>query len=381
MSAGNPTSLAEVATPALLLDRDRLEANIRRMEMRATQLGVELRPHLKTTKSVDVARLAAPSGRITVSTLREAEYFAQHGFRDIFYAVAINPQKLGRVGALLAQGVRLLISLDDPAVAAQVAQAGRALGLVFPVMIEIDSGEERSGVDAASPDLLAIVDALRSGAQVAGVFTHGGHSYLGRSIEEHQAVAEQERVAVTTAAARLRAHGCGNDLIVSLGSTPTVNHARNLTGVTEARPGVYMVYDLFQWDVGACGPDDLALSVLTSVIGQHPSRSQLVIDAGAIALSKDLGTHGPEDHAVPAYGLIADAQTGQLIADLHVHTVYQEHGIVRSQRPIDFSAFPVGRQLRVYMNHACLTAAAFDQFHVVQADNPEIALWDRVNGW
>lgn len=378
----NDETLATLDTPALVLDRARMDANIRHMRKRAAALGVTLRPHLKTCKSVDVARrMVGPGDPVTVSTLREAEYFAEAGFTDIFYAVAIAPQKLGRVAALQRGGARMLLAVDSFEAARQIGLAGERLGVRFEALIEIDSGDGRSGIAADAPQLQDIAAALANGGALAGVFTHGGHSYGGRSAEQHAAVAEQERAAVTAAAATLRAagHACP---IVSLGSTPSVVHARSLAGVTEVRAGVYVFFDLFQAGIGSCGRDDIALAVLTTVIGNHPERGQLVVDAGALALSKDVSTQALGAGGDCGYGLVADAGTGMVLDGLYVHGVSQEHGIVRSRHgSIEHAGFPIGRHLLVLPNHACLTAAAYDRYHVVGAGTAIEAVWPRVNGW
>ncbi len=368
-------------TPALLLDRKRLDANLRRMEDHVRKLGIGLRPHLKTAKSIDVARRALPDGGgITVSTLREAFYFADNGFRDIFYAVAIVPQKLAQVVALMRRGVRILIAVDDPAAAQFVADASRRCGLSFEVMIEVDSGEHRSGVPPDSDVILEIARTLTPSARIAGVFTHGGHSYAGRTTAEHAMVAEQERLAATEGAKQLRTSGYACP-VVSVGSTPSVLFAEHMEGVTEARAGVYMFGDLSQVALGTCCMDDLAVSVLTTVIGKHAGHRQLVVDAGGLAMSKDPGPRGGSGLPESGYGLVCLAQDAQPIQGLYIHSLYQEHGIVRSRGSFDIAAFPIGTRLRILPNHACLTAAAFDKYHVLPGENTPSVVWPRVNGW
>lgn len=383
-TAGERRPLEEIETPALILDRGRLDRNIAAMGGHVRRLGVTLRPHLKTAKSADIARRAVPDGGpITVSTLREAEYFAEHGFTDIFYAVAIAPQKLPRVARLMQRGVRVLLAVDHPAAAAALEEGGRRLGVAFEALLEIDSGEGRSGVRPDSPAVDAIAAALEGGGtRLAGVFTHGGHSYSGRTPEQHADVAEQERLAVNRAAGRLRAQGREIG-IVSLGSTPSVRHARHLEGVTEVRAGVYMLGDLFQVGIGGTlAPGDIAVSVLATVIGNHPERGQLVVDAGSLALSKDVSTRALGDDRDCGYGLVVDAATGEPIEGLYVHTAFQEHGVIRSRTTLDHARFPIGSRLRILPNHACLTSAAYDRYHVVAEEGgPVEAIWARTNGW
>ena len=378
-------SLDELDTPALILDRGRLDANLARMNAHVARLGVALRPHMKTAKSAEIARRALPQGGgIAVSTLREAEYFFEHGYRDLFYAVGVSAQKLARAAALVRRGARLLLAVDQPAAARAVATRGTELGVGFEVMIEVDCGDGRCGIEAQSSTLLAVAAELRGGAKLAGVFTHGGHSYAGRSPDALAAVAGQERLAVTTAASRLRAAGY-DCAIVSMGSTPSVLHARDLSGVTEVRAGVYMFGDAFQVGVGSCSLGDIAISVLATVIGQYPQRGELIVDAGALALSKDVSTHRFDDERNVGYGLVIT--DGSDHEGLYVARVSQEHGVIKRRNgAIDFARHPIGSRLHIQPNHACITAAAYDRYHVIGgpagADSPVIeAEWDRVNGW
>jgi D-serine deaminase-like pyridoxal phosphate-dependent protein len=185
---------------------------------------------------------------------------------------------------------------------------------------------------------------------------------------------------VTAAAARLEAAGFPCP-IRSVGSSPTLTHARQLEGITEARAGVAMFGDLFQVGIGVVTLDDLALSVLATVIGQRPRLNQLVIDAGAFALSKDHSTEklGPAGDC--GYGLVTPAAGGPPIPGWRVETVYQEHGLIRSPAPIDFAAHAIGTQVRILPNHACPTAAAFDRYQVIRDGSGVEAVWTRVNGW
>jgi len=375
--------LNELDTPALVLNRDRLDANLTRMSVRAKELGVDLRPHLKTAKSAEIARRAtAPhSGAITVSTLREAEYFAAQGFTDLLYGVGIAPGKLARVAALQGGAARVALVTDQVSVARAIAERAAGLGDNFAVLIEIDSGDGRAGVAPDSETLLEIGRVLDAAPNVTlrGVVTHAGHSYDCRSVAEIVAVAEEERAGAVRAAERLRAAGLPCP-VVSVGSTPTAAHASNLEGVTEMRPGVYMFNDVFQAEIESCGFDDIALSVLTTVTGHHRERGEIVIDAGGLALSKDRSTaEGPRDIG---YGLVCDATGAASLPELKVVRVSQEHGIVAAPGgELPFDALPPGTRLRILPNHACMTAAAYDHYEVIAGGDEVVARWDRVNGW
>jgi D-serine deaminase-like pyridoxal phosphate-dependent protein len=365
--------LADLPTPCLVLDRGILERNLKRMSDTVHRNGVALRPHLKTAKSAAVARLATAgeAGGVTVSTLAEAEYFAQHGFKDILVANALPPQKLDRAAALLSKGVAVTLVTDNVAMAkAIVVHPGN-----FSVLVEIDSGDRRAGVSADSNALVDVARALRE--KFAGVMTHAGHSYSCRSVECVVDVAEEERLAVVTSAQRLRAAGLACD-VVSVGSTPTMTHARNLSGVTEARPGVYMFQDLFQAEIKTCDKSDIALTVLASVIGINIDAQRLLIDAGAIALSKDRSTQAT-DHDL-GYGEIRDIDNGYGLGTCIIDRAYQEHGAATCDAEV-LAKLKIGDRVRVAPNHACLTAAAHDRYYVVNGGTEVADQWDRVNGW
>ena len=370
--------ISDLSTPALILDRRILARNIDAMTARAHALGVGLRPHLKTAKSADVARLALDgnSGGITVSTLNEAAYFLEHGIADITYAVGMAPGKLDGAAALMDKGADLKIITDNAGAARAIAGHGGP----FHVLIEIDTGDGRGGVQPQGPELLDIARIIdgNGAASLAGVLTHAGNSYGCRDEDCMIAVAEVERAGAVAAAERLRAAGLPCP-VVSVGSTPTARFARDLTGVTEMRPGVYMFSDLFQAGIGTCAIDDIALSVLSSVIGQRTADNAVVLDAGALALSKDRSTEKlPNDCG---YGLVCDSVTGRPMGDLKVASVHQEHGMVSSSSPLPFDALPVGAMVRVLPNHACMTAAAHDAYHVIDGGPEVIERWPRCNGW
>lgn len=338
------------------------------MARRAADLGVRLRPHMKTAKSIDVARLATSGqfGGITVSTLAEARYFAGHGIRDITYAVGIVPDKVADV---LAIDARVGVLGDSTGVVEAVAAIVQNLDRTLPFWIEIDCGAGRAGIDAHDGDLVRIAQAIHDAPNLVleGVLTHAGHSYHCRGTAEIRRVAEIERASAASAAARIRASGIDCPQ-VSVGSTPTATHAEHLTGVTEMRPGVYMFGDLDQVRLGSCTHDDLALYVDATVIGHNRRAGYVLIDAGGLALSKDRGEIGE------GYGRIVGFQ------DVVVADVNQEHGMLSrsSGEPPPFDRLPIGSRVRVIPNHACMTAAAYPAYRLL---DDEATVWPRVNGW
>ncbi|KQN37164.1 alanine racemase [Sphingomonas sp. Leaf407] len=376
-------TLATVETPCLVLDSDRMDRNIARLKAHLATLGVTLRPHLKTGKSVEVAGrvMETPEGPATVSTLKEAEQFADAGVRDLIYAVGIAPDKLPRVLALRARGVDVAVVLDTVEQARAVAAASRAAGVAIPALIEIDCDGHRSGVlPGDSSALLAIAGALVEGGDLRGVMTHAGGSYAARGHDELRRLAEAERRSVVDAAATLRAAGFSCP-VVSIGSTPTAHFATDLTGVTEVRAGVFVFFDLVMHGIGLCAIDDIALSVLGTVIGFQKEKGWILIDAGWMAMSRDRGTaKQPVDQG---YGVVCMVD-GTPFPDLILADANQEHGII-TVRPGSNGTLPplaIGDRVRVLPNHACSTAAQHPGYHVVHGDDPAVvATWSRFGGW
>lgn len=376
------TELGALPTPSLLLDRPRAERNAARIGERVRTLGARLRPHIKTHKCIEVARLqtAGHGGGITVSTLAEARAFAAHGFRDITYAVPIEPGKFAAVVALVASGVRLALITDDAGVPGPLAEAARRAGVTLEVFIKVDCGYHRCGVDPKGHALVELAQRIgeRSSLRFAGILTHAGHSYHARGAEAIMAVAREERDVMCAAAARLRAAGIEVPA-VSVGSTPTAVHVDHLRGVDEVRAGNYVFFDLTQAALGNCTPDDTVLSVLASVVHRDLARRQVVLDAGAIAMSKDRGT--VEFVPDAGYGRLVDLDGTDL--GLTLTALSQEHGVVRAADDTQLAALAaltVGTRVRILVNHSCLTAAQHGEY-VVHDGRAVVDRWAIHRGW
>ena len=374
--------LEQLETPALILDEARMDRNIERMRSHLRRLGVSFRPHVKTNKCIDVARrlMETPQGPITVSTLREADYFAAHGVKDILYAVCIAPNKLDHVMALQDKGVRLSLILDSMETARILAERARATGRHFDVLIEIDSDGHRSGVKPDADELVEIGQFLESaGIPVKGVLTHAGSSYDCFTVDAIRAMAEQERAAVVHAADRLRAAGMVCP-VVSMGSTPTALFAEHLEGVTEMRAGVFVFFDLVMAGLNVCQVDDIAVSVLATVIGHQREKGWTIIDAGWMAMSRDRGTaKQPVDQG---YGVVCDLD-GRPLDGFILVGANQEHGIMahRSGKTDGSLHLPMGSQVRILPNHACSTAAQYGHYNVLGTGHEITAIWQRFSGW
>lgn len=378
----NPDMFSAMPTPAIVLDKARLEANCRRMAERARTAGVQLRPHLKTAKSAQVAALATAGqfGGITVSTLAELEYFLDAGFHDMTYAVGIVPAKMDAIERLSARGATIRIILDSEEAVAGLAARRTSFAGTIPVLIEIDCGGHRAGVAPDSERLIAIAQRIGQVPSLAldGVLTHAGHSYHAADPEVRRSIALSERDAAVLAADRLRKAGF-DCRTVSIGSTPTALTDIPLDGVTEIRPGVYVFFDLSQARLGVCGLEDIAVSVLATVIGHHREAGHLLVDAGALALSKDVSAN--EFDAGIGYGVVCGLD-GMPLPGMHVAEVHQEHGFVTSTAgPIRFEDFPVGSRLRILPNHACMTVAPYREYYVLERNNPQLSRWSKITGW
>lgn len=373
--------IRSLSTPALLLDDDRLARNIRRLAGHLAPFGAGFRLHAKTLKCVEVARRAmtTPEGPVAVSTLAEAEWFAERGIVDICYAVGIAPGKFERALALRERGVALSLLLDSVQAARALAEFGEARGHSFDVLLEVDSDGHRAGLAPDSPALVEAAGILAVHHQrVAGVLTHAGSAYdlAEPSPQAFAALAGQECAAARAAARALRAagHACP---VVSVGSTPTALFGEDFSGVSEVRAGVYLTQDLVMAGLGVCAVEDIALSVLCTVIGRRGRDGALVTDAGWTALSRDAGLAGR--FAEFGYGLVSD-ENGHLLPALRVSETNQEHGIITAVPGASVPPLPVGTLLRILPVHACATASGFGTVHLCRGAE-EKASWPRCRGW
>ena len=370
--------LNKIKTPSLLLDLDRVRRNASRMSEVAQGNSVRLRPHIKTHKCIEVARIqtAGHDGAITVSTLAEARAFAKNGFIDITYAVPIERGKFEEAIELLrSSGVKLNLLTDDLETVKALDTFAADAGVKFDVFVKIDCGTHRVGVEPDSDEAIAIPRSLSDAANLnfAGILTHAGHSYDVDSQAAILNVAHHERDVMVALAEKLRADGIEVPT-VSIGSTPTMSVIDNLGGIDEIRPGNYVFYDNFQATLGSCSFEDTALTVLAAVI--HKGNRRLVVDAGAIALSKDRGPVGIDPGC--GYGRVLDIEGNE--TGMRVTGLSQEHGEIEAGDSEAFRNFKVGDRLRILANHSCLTAAQHSHYNVVE--NGEIVdRWEIHRGW
>lgn len=362
-----------------MLDVERVRKNAARMSDVAKRAGCRLRPHIKTHKCIEVARIQTDGHdrAITVSTLAEARDFAQHGFVDITYAVPIEPGKFAEAIELRRTGVKLNLLTDDGETARALDQAAAEADVVFDVFLKVDVGTHRCGVEPDSLDALNIPKqlAIAGNLRFAGLLTHAGHSYGAHSKDEIIAVARHERDSMVELAERLRSDGVEVPC-VSIGSTPTMMHADHLDGIDEIRPGNYIFFDNFQATLGSCTFDDTALTVLAAIVHRDAKRRRIVVDAGAIALSKDRGPAHLD--AACGYGRVLDIDGSD--TGMRVTGMSQEHGEIHAADDETFNLLKVGDRFRILANHSCLTAAQHAYYNVVE-NGQIVDQWKIHGGW
>lgn len=334
----------DLDTPALIVDADRLEANIADMAAFAALHQIKLRPHAKAHKIPRIAlrQLAAGARGITVAKLGEAEVMAKAGIKDILLAYpVVGQQKLERL-INLARQVRLSTTVDNLAQAARLGQAFHAAGMKIEVLVEIDTGLKRCGLDPDT-DVGEFIEALRKlpGLYCTGLLTHAGHVYAAGNWEEAQAIGRCEGEVMARLAKKLEKQEIAITE-VSVGSTPTAKIAGAVPGVTEIRPGNYVFYDAMQVGLGVVEPEQCALTVLTTVVS-CPAPDRKVIDAGSKTLALDRGAHG--NNLVQGYGLILDYPAWRLTRLSEEHGVLEAKGVAGGPR--------LGQKLRLLPNHAC----------------------------
>jgi len=376
-------TINELATPALLLDYDILDQNLKRMQTRARELNVSLRPHIKTHKCIKIAKQQSALGAngITVSTFYEAEQFAANGFNDITWALPFHFSYTEQVVALSSK-ITLRVVVDSYDAVSQLEHAFAQHNGMLHVWLKVDCGGHRVGVNPYSQTAEELAQMLANSKTLIfdGILAHAGHSYNANSKDEIIKIAEEERSVMVRFAERLRMK-CIDVPSISIGSTPTMTLAKSLDGVNEMRPGNYLFNDYTQAQLGVCTVGDCALTVLASVISHQPSAQFFVTDAGALALSKDLGAiHLRNDMGMGA--LYEDYERKRLVAhmDLQIQTLSQEHGkIVAEQIEQIKGRFKVGEKIRILEHHACLTTANFDYYNVTRG-NEVVDRWKILRG-
>jgi D-serine deaminase-like pyridoxal phosphate-dependent protein len=331
--------------------------NITGMQARANAAGVRLRPHAKTHKSPDIAhrQIDAGAAGICCAKLGEAEVFAAANILDIRIPYPVNPVNATRVIAL-AERIRLSIIVDDLEVARGWSHAMAWSGRTLDVLVKVDVGFHRCGVDPDSP---TVVDMIRRVADLknlrfAGLLSHAGHAYLAKSPAEVETIATREIDILTALASQLREGGTAVEEI-SVGSTPTARLIGRQSGATEMRPGNYVFFDRTQAGLDAASFDDCSQFIVSTVVSR-PAPDRVIFDAGAKTLTTD-GVRGFNGET--GYGLVypsLDATTPD--HSIAIERLSEEHGTAKV--PVSCALRP-GDRVKIIANHACVVTNLTDE--------------------
>ena len=374
--------LRDLFTPCLILDRGKLDDNIRKLKSIVSKQKIDFRPHLKTAKCLEITKILVKEfgPRAMVSTIEELEQLKSSGINDFLYSVAIVPNKLERIARNLSNNCKITVSVDNISTAQELVTFYKSTGNRITAVIELDLDGHRSGVRPyANEQLIKISKCLDEFDLFRGVMSHAGESYGLSNEEDINNCAKNEANQTLMAAETIQKVGINCEL-VTIGSTPTALSGSKNIGITELRAGVFIFFDLVQSGVGVCELNEIALSVLTTVISINIEIDAIIVDSGWMALSRDRGTSSQEiDYG---YGQVCN-ENGELIDDLIVTNVQQEHGIIQVREGSDAKLpnLKPGDLLRILPNHACATAAAHSCYHVVNNADDSIKIWNRFNGW
>jgi D-serine deaminase-like pyridoxal phosphate-dependent protein len=356
------THIANLPTPAVLIESSRLTRNLSRMQAMANARGLRLRPHAKTHKSTAIGALQIERGAVGIccAKLGEAEVFAAAGFVDIRLPYPLNPVNADRVFAL-AERVTLSFIVDDPAVAQAWSDLAVQRGRRLEVLVKVDVGFHRCGIDPESASAPGVVRAIAAmeGLTFRGLLSHAGNGYGARSDREMRAVAarEAEILRDLTAAAQVRCEE------ISVGATPTARFSADEDGITELRPGNYAYFDRTQVGLGAATWDDCALTVLARVVSR-PAADRVILDSGSKTLTND-AARGFTD--LPGYGaVLRDPFAAEPDPALAIERLSEEHANVRV---VDGQTRLVtGDLVRIVPNHSCVVSNLVDQVWLVDGD-------------
>lgn len=340
----------QISTPALIVDRAKVAANIRRWQQHADSHGVALRPHIKTHKTIEIARMQRAAGAhgITAAKLSEAEVFVADGVDDVFVAYPIIGHDKALHAAHLAQQTKLIVGVDSFVGISQLHTAAAQVGSTIHVRVELDTGLHRCGVAInAMTDLCRTV--MQSSQLVLdGIFTYRGAWFAdarGRSAAE---LGHEEATMMVQAADMLRAAGIPIQS-VSVGSTPTGMACATVAGITEIRPGTYVFGDDMQLLNGACTPADVALQILCTVISR-PDATTATVDAGSKTFAGDINY---EKMGLSGYASGVDVPASLV-------RMSEEHGVLRVPESLDL---PVGSRIALRPIHVCTTVNLSDTLY------------------
>ncbi|KAI1898322.1 hypothetical protein AGOR_G00071130 [Albula goreensis] len=367
-------SIQDLLTPAFIVDLEKVKKNAHVMLDRFQKLGVQLRPHMKTHKTLECADIMTAGTRrcIVVSTLAEAFFYADHGFDDILYAYPLPFDKVVRCAELSERLSLFHVLVDCSAALEELKKQPLTRGKNWHVWLKLDCDNGRAGVPHSAPAALHLAKAISEtpGVELTGIYAHCGNTYGCSGEEQIKAVAQDTTTFTLQFMDKLKANGihCSKS---SIGSTPSCSHpVPDMALLSEVHPGNYVFYDVQQSMIGSCKLEDVAVRVLTRVIGHYPHRNQLLVDCGWTGLSLDSGGRLPTGYAVI-----------EGHPDLKLLSMTQEHGRVEAiSGRLDYEKFPLGSLLTLIPYHACATAA-MHPVYFIHTDGVVVDTWTPTRGW
>lgn len=353
--------MEDIAEPTLLLNEDICRSNIERMAAKSQNHGLRFKPHMKTHQSAQIGTWLADAGveEITVSSVKMAKYFAENGWDNITIAFPSNIRQIKQINQL-AEITALTLLLNS---SATVKALDAELSSKVKAYIEIDTGSNRTGLKTSAiyeiKELISIIRATQY-IEWIGFYSHPGHSYSARSIDEirqiHQSVTEQFMTLKT------KLEGPIGSFEVCVGDTPCCSKGTQFKGIDAVSPGNFVFYDLMQYQIGSCTIDDIAVALSCPIVDTYPERNELAIHGGAVHFSKEVLQSDNSSH----YGLVAEMLDGHwniINQNSYLKALSQEHGIVKCTDNV-FSKYQVGDSITILPVHSCLTANLMREFRL-----------------
>ncbi|XP_048872543.1 D-threo-3-hydroxyaspartate dehydratase [Brienomyrus brachyistius] len=365
--------VSDLCTPVFIVDLQKVKQNAQAMLERFQQMGVQLRPHMKTHKTIECGEIMTGGSRrcIAVSTLAEAAFYAEHGFDDILYAYPLPLDKVERCAQLSEELVLFHVLIDSHVALQQLRTRPLKGGKVWRVWLKLDCDNGRAGVPHSEPAALLLAqDIFRSeGVELTGIYVHCGNTYSCSGEEHIKASAQKTTTFILHFMEKMKAAGMDGPKS-SIGSTPSCSHpVQDMAQLSEVHPGNYVFYDVQQMMIGSCKLEQVAVRVLTRVIGHYPSRNQLLVDCGWAALSHDGG-------CLPTGYAIIEGHP-----NLRLLSMTQEHGRIEPiSGNLHYEKFPIGAMLSLIPYHACATAMMHAIFFV-HSEGKVVEKWTPTRGW
>lgn len=362
----------KIKRPTLLIDPDKCRNNLRKMQQKARRHGVIFRPHFKTHQSRKIGQWFKESGidRITVSSVEMARYFAADGWKDITIAFPLNINEINEINELAGK-INLHVTLLNPE---SVETLRDKLEHPAGIFLKIDTGAQRTGIPWNHTE--EVIELTRQIKQIPnlhleGLLTHAGHTYHARSREEILRIHRETRDRLVQLRNDLQNNG--EDILISVGDTPSANLAEEFNGIDEIRPGNFIFYDLQQYKLEVCSIDDVAISLACPVVAKHKERGQVIVYGGAVHLSKDTFIEG--SRRVYGYGMIINEE-GWIVPEekIIVAGISQEHGIL-NVTPYMMKRIAIGDFIGILPPHSCLTANLMGAYYDMHG-----GMYDHIRG-